>query len=125
MEDNLLDKDGAYFKATIDSIEVEGMISVEDNMVFLLQDKKKGSSPRDRRGYIGSWLVHKGTSQNLEVNNVENFIIISPEIKQNFQQLVNYEINRIIKEIIITDESKDIFINAFELGVDFGYKLKK
>lgn len=43
--DNLLNKDGCKFKATIRGVKCEGKIYIEDNKVYLLQNEMNGSEP--------------------------------------------------------------------------------
>ena len=122
---NLLDFDGEYFRAKIGDTRVEGTIAVEDGSIFLLQNERMGSSPRDKRGYKGSWNVDDGSKESLRRANVYDLIILRHNINKDFKELVKTKIDKLLEEMTISDEIKDVFINAFELGADFGYKLEK
>lgn len=76
---NLIDKNGCKFRAIIDGSECEGVIYVENEEVYLLQDKKYGSKPchfPSELGYECSWTVEQGTVVDLENNDVKAFRII-------------------------------------------------
>lgn len=78
--DNLLNKGGCKFKATIRGEKCEGVIYIEDNKrVYLLQDKMNGSEPDifpRELGFKYSWAVAQGTPWDLERTNVEDLEII-------------------------------------------------
>lgn len=77
--DNLLNKDGCRFKATIQGKKCEGVIYVEDEGVYLLQNGISGSEPNifpRKLGFKYSWIVAQGTPWDLERNRVKDFEII-------------------------------------------------
>lgn len=77
--DNLLDKNGCRFRATIQGEKCEGVIYVERSKVYLLQNAQAGSRPSDfpkEYGLKYSWVVAEGSPYDLERNDVEDFEII-------------------------------------------------
>jgi len=82
--ENLLDKKGCKFSATIDNIGEQtygtGTIQVEYGVVYLCQDYAKGIECEDKLGYKYSWDVGTGSYDNLENNTVSNFKLI----KENY-----------------------------------------
>jgi hypothetical protein len=73
--DNLLECKGRMFTATISANACSGKIQVENNMVYLCQDFADGVECMDRLGYNFSWYVGQGTEENLNRNNVMNFVL--------------------------------------------------
>ena len=73
---DLLQCDGRRFRAKIRSILCEGIISVESGDVFLCQNSINGFSARDKKGFIWSWLVHDGSHEWLNYNNVTDLELL-------------------------------------------------
>lgn len=48
---------GDIFTATISDIPVEGKIQIENNIVYLCQDRRSGDSCDNKLGYKYSWNV--------------------------------------------------------------------
>jgi hypothetical protein len=48
-------KSGQKFKALINNIDVEGKISIEDDVLYLCQDSEDGDSCTNKYGYKYSW----------------------------------------------------------------------
>ena len=84
---NLLKYKGREFQATIDGITVEGKIQVEDEKVYLCQNKRDGSPCDDKLGYDYSWGVGTGSEFGLRDNDVTDFklIDINPETYKDWQ----------------------------------------
>ena len=84
---NLLKYKGKEFQATINGITVEGKIQVEDEKVYLCQNKRDGSPCDDKLGYDYSWEVGTGSEFGLRDNDVTDFklIDINPETYKDWQ----------------------------------------
>jgi hypothetical protein len=82
--ENLLDKKGCKFSATIDNIGEKtygtGTIQVEDGVVYLCQDYATGVDCKDKLGYKYSWQVGIGSYDDLENEFVSDFKLI----KENY-----------------------------------------
>jgi hypothetical protein len=78
--ENLLDKKGCKFSATIDNIGEQtygtGTIQVENGVVYLCQDYAKGNECEDKLGYKYSWQVGFGSYNDLESEFVSDFKLI-------------------------------------------------
>lgn len=77
--DNLLDKNGCRFRATIQGEKCEGVIHVEGRRVYLLQNGREGSEPDDFPKdceFKYSWVVAEGKPTDLARNEVEDFELI-------------------------------------------------
>lgn len=70
---NLLHCNGRFFSAKIQDDKVTGRIRVENERVYLCQDKKNGASCEDKLGYKYSWIVDDGSEEKLASNNVSCF----------------------------------------------------
>ncbi len=55
-------KSGQKFKALINDIDVEGKISIEDDLIFLCQDSEDGDFCINRYGYKYSWKLDEQVS---------------------------------------------------------------
>lgn len=80
---------GLNFKANIDGTPCEGRIQVEDETVYLCQDKIVGLACKDKMGFRYSWRINEGTPEAMEANciDVKNFEIIprDPETYLDWQ----------------------------------------
>jgi hypothetical protein len=78
--ENLLDKKGCKFSATIDNLGEQtygtGTIQVEDGVVYLCQDYAEGIACEDKLGYKYSWQVNTGSYDDLENEFVSDFKLI-------------------------------------------------
>lgn len=73
---NLLYKQGQEFTATIESIECEGKIQIQGDIIYLCQNKREGDSCKDKLGYSYSWNVREGSEADLKNNDVKNLKIV-------------------------------------------------
>ena len=71
-EPNLLGADGKYFTAEIKGIKCKGRIAVEDNYVYLCQNKLDGRRCKEKYGYNYSYFIEKGTETYLELVGITN-----------------------------------------------------
>lgn len=71
-EPNLLGADGKYFTAEIKGIKCKGRIAVEDNYVYLCQNKLDGRKCKEKYGYNYSYFIEKGTETYLELVGITN-----------------------------------------------------
>jgi hypothetical protein len=109
--ENLLDKKGCKFSATIDNIGEQtygtGTIQVENGMVYLCQDYAVGMQCEDKLGYKYSWQVGTGSYDDLENNTVSDFRLIEnglPEYKAGdwvvmIQDYVNLKVGEVYQLI--------------------------
>lgn len=82
--ENLLGCNGVRFTAKIKGTPVSGKIRVENEKVYLCQNKMDGALCADRLGYEYSWYVGAGDSDKLKDKNVTDFKlhITASEIEQ-------------------------------------------
>lgn len=73
---HLLDFDGMKFRAKIKGEEVTGIIRVENDIVYLCQNKQDGAWCKDRGGFRFSWKVGTGNKQDLKNNDVTDFYLL-------------------------------------------------
>ena len=101
--DNLLDKKGWNFSAVISNQNCEGVIQVEDNVVYLCQNVVPGSAPNDCLGYKYGWDVTIGSPNNLHVSNVKNLILNKPKSSSALPEYwcVRNDNNRIFKDTVV------------------------
>lgn len=84
LPDNLLGCDGRKFRCKIYNHECDGAVSVVDERVYLCQNYTglhdfipfSGGRSSDKNGYKYSWFVGKGTSDELNEEQVTEFELI-------------------------------------------------
>lgn len=89
---DLLKKNGYKFKARIADSWCEGVIYVEDDTVYLMQNELNGARPYpfpSELGFSYSWHVDEGTEQDLKNNDVEDFEIIEDLSKGDLEFINN------------------------------------
>ena len=86
-EIDLLQCDGRRFRAKIRKIECEGVVSVEDGIVYLCQNSLNGNAAKDKKGFKWSWSVENGTYDCLLEDDVTNFELL-PEHRVIFTNCV-------------------------------------
>jgi len=95
---NLLSANGMKYKALIKSVPVEGVITVENNKVYLCQNHMVGADCSEKQGYKYSWTVVKGTPDDLKDNDVSNFELTLPKgmkelAKSPTTEIAGYQVN--------------------------------
>jgi hypothetical protein len=75
-QENLLNCDGCRFSATIKDVHVTGKITIEDNNVYLCQDKYNGNHNVDLKGYMYAWAIWGGSDKELEESRVKYFKLL-------------------------------------------------
>ena len=86
-EIDLLKCDERRFRAKIEGIECEGVVSVESGEVFLCQNSINGYSANDKKGFRWSWRVHDGSPEWLNSHDVTDFELL-PEPRVIFTNCV-------------------------------------
>ena len=82
--ENLLNCNGFFFKAKIDGNDATGRIRVENERVYLCQDKVWGTPPKNCLGYRFGWFVSKGTPEDLKEMNVTDFRLMTQEEAEGY-----------------------------------------
>jgi hypothetical protein len=77
--ENLLNCDGRKFKANIEGDECRGVITVEDDEVYICQDKLNGSDCKDKKGFKFSWGVNKGSKGDFDIYSITDFELIEEQ----------------------------------------------
>lgn len=70
---NLLPYNNVSFTARIKGTKTHGKIRVENDIVYLCQNKISGANAKNKLGYKYSWYVNQGTEESLLANNVTDF----------------------------------------------------
>ena len=112
--------DGKEFRCRIDGEECFGKITIEDGCAYLCQNKKCGSSCYNKRGFAYSWSIDNCKAARLIKNRVTDFVLIDDE--NSILSLKNIRTIALekAKESFGGDTTNvDIFINAFELGIEW------
>ena len=87
-EIGLLQCDGRRFRAKIEGVECEGVVSVEGRELFLCQDKECGAEADNKKGFKFSWRVHPPfTADGFENYDVTDFELL-PEHRVIFTNCV-------------------------------------
>jgi hypothetical protein len=77
---NLLCADGFSFTGVGTSgKKLTGKISVEGNNAYLCQNTQEGAECEDKKGYVFSWSVSKGTPANIKSNGIKEFQLFYPK----------------------------------------------
>lgn len=79
LPENLLHCHGYTFTCKISEKDCEGIITVEDDEVFLCQDREDGCDCKNKQGYKYSYTIHQGTKGNLYLNEVTDLQIFPPK----------------------------------------------
>lgn len=90
--ENLLNCDGRRFRAKIDGVECKGKVRVENNEVFLCQNKKDGAECSDRLGFKYSWAVDDGSMSDLRRNDVAYFELIAPSTPAEIRAYKDWQV---------------------------------
>jgi len=123
MEINLLNCDGKRFSAIISDVQCEGMMSVERGVLYLCQNKQDGNRCSDLKGYDFSWNCGSaGTIENLRAIGVVNFKLIDDTVP--VQSIRDIALEKAKEFHLDNTENIDIFINAWELGIEW-YKTQE
>lgn len=101
METNDIKKlHGKKFRADIrDSIDVEGVITVEDGHIYLCQNEENGMDCRDKQGYKYSYVLPKGTTSlcsNESFFEVTNLKIMNMT-KQEIEEYKDFQTGDVVK----------------------------
>ena len=75
---------GRPFKATIYGVEVTGKISIDDDRVYLCQDKYDGATTQEKFGYKYSWVW---SNTNLEAE-ISSFSFIDEKVFTTKEQIL-------------------------------------
>ena len=104
-EIDLLQCDGRRFRAKIQGVECEGVVSIDAlGSVYLCQNKKEGNYACDLKGFVFSWLVKEpGSDANLSIYGVTDFELI-PEPRVIFTNCVGE---------VFTEEDKKNNVTVF------------
>ena len=87
-EIDLLQCDGRRFRAKIEGATCEGIISIEDSLLFLCQNNECGAIAKDKKGFKFSWRVHPPfTADGFENYDVTDFELL-PEHRVIFTNCV-------------------------------------
>ena len=87
-EIDLLKCDGRRFRAKIEGATCEGIISIEDGLLFLCQNNECGAIAKDKKGFKFSWRVHPPfTADGFENYDVTDFELL-PEHRVIFTNCV-------------------------------------
>ena len=87
-EIDLLQCDGRRFRAKIEGATCEGIISIEDGLLFLCQNNECGAIAKDKKGFKFSWRVHPPfTADGFENYDVTDFELL-PEHRVIFTNCV-------------------------------------
>ena len=111
--DNLLNSNGRRFRCKIEGTPVEGKIRVENDCVYLCQDKKSGTDCTDKLGYKYSWIVHTGSERDLTLNHVTDFQLLpmtAAEIESYKDWQVGDEIENIDGPVTVIFRSGEVVI---------------
>lgn len=112
--------DGKEFRCRIDGEECFGKITIEDGNAYLCQNKKNGANCNNKNGFKYSWAINNCKAVRLIGNRVTDFVLIDDE-----NSILSLENIRTIalekaKESFGDDTTNiDVFINAFELGIEW------
>ena len=72
---------GRDFRAHIKGVPVKGKVQLLMGVFYLCQNSIMGSDCTDKLGFTKSWSVGRGTQWDLDHNSVDNFEIISANLK--------------------------------------------
>lgn len=111
---NLLHCNGRFFSAKIYDDKVTGRIRVEDERVYLCQDKRDGACCKDKLGYKYSWIVGDGSEEKLSSNNVSCFKL-TPLTAEEIEQHKDWKVG---DKIRMDDDKKfEVIFRSGELVV--------
>ena len=74
---DLMSCHGRKFIAKIRGVQCEGIITIQDGTIYLCQNKANGSNCNEKHGYLYSWLIGRGTADNLLTNGVTDLVVTS------------------------------------------------
>lgn len=129
-------KHGQKFTATIDGVECEGRVSIEDGRIYFCQNEERGTNCRNKFGYKYSYIVFQdGTFYR---TGFENLILYPPtETPRTLDDLQKGDVlispgNReqvvlgVIDSLVFLDERNGYWIRMAEKEVlkEAGYTLK-
>lgn len=101
---NLLNCNGRFFSAKISDDKVTGRIRVEDEHVYLCQDKRDGAYCKDRFGYKYSWFVEDGSEKSLAGNNVSCFKL-TPSTAEEIEKYKDWQVGDVLE--LLDEHEKD------------------
>ena len=115
-EPNLLGADGKYFTAKITDRKCKGRVRVEGGEVYLCQDEVDGYDCQNKYGYKYSYVIEKGTEDDLELADITNLKLWDYLPKEGEYFYVKPESTR--EYIAIAKEGEDITHSYANLNLD-------
>ena len=102
--ENLLKCNGRLFSAKINGDKVTGRIRVENERVYLCQNKRDGMPCKNRLGYKYSWGVDDGSEEKLARNNVSCFKL-TPSTAEEIEQYKDWQVGDVLE--LLDEYEKD------------------
>lgn len=111
--ENLLNYNGRKFSAKIEGTYAEGLIRVENGVVYLCQNVKDGDACDDKLGFSFSWQVDKGSRDDLESTDVTDFRLI-PMAAEEIEAYKDWQVGDKLTDGL---ESLEVIFRSGELVV--------